>query len=299
VLKILTALNSLLGTIVALLVLALLGVGGWIGLKTYLADKWALQQAQAQLTDREAEVTRLSQDLTARQKEIGELSGQVQRQATQIVALNKDLEAKQQEIERLQAVVKLLKLNQRVAQIHVLGQERSEDGKELRTTFSFVEVNEEGRPIEQAKTFTIKGDVVYVDAWVVKFDYAHLEQSDPLRSTSICLFRRVFGEDQRPADGFVLDAVGSQPAAYRTGGKPSEFEQQIWSRFWEYANNPTLAKQAGVRAAHGEAPSIKLLPGRSYRVLLQVAGGLSIDPPENEGKDERLRTKEGRSTKDE
>lgn len=286
-LKILTALNSLLGTIVALLVLALLGVGGWFGLKTYLADKWALQQTQAKLTAQEAEVTRLSQDLQARQKEIGELNGQVQLQATQIVALNKDLEVKQQEIERLQAVVKLLKLNQRVAQIRVLGQERSEDGKEFRTKFSFVEVNEEGHPIEQAKTFTIKGDIVYVDAWVVKFDFAHLEQNDPLRSTSICLFRRLFGEDQRPADGFVLDAVGSQPAAYRTGGKPSEFEQQIWSRFWEYANNPALAKQAGVRAAHGEAPSIKLLPGKRYRILLQVAGGLSIAPPEEDrGKDE-------------
>lgn len=294
-LKILTALNSLLGTVVALLILALLTIGGWVGLKTYYAEKWALKETQAKLADQEAQVKTLSQDLEARQKEVlrlgadlktsqrevGRLTETVEKQTAEIVVLNKDLEAKQVEIDRLQTVVKLLKLDHRVALITVLDQKRSDDGKELRTKFNFVEVNEEGRPLEAPRVFEIKGDVVYLDAWVVKFGFDYLEQGDPLRSASICLFRRIFGESQPPSEGFALDADRKAPAAYRTGGKPSEFEQQIWSRFWEYANNPTLAKQAGVRAAHGEAPSIKLLPGKRYRVVLQAAGGLRIDPPED------------------
>ncbi len=279
-LKILTALNSLLGTVLALIILALLGAGAWIGLKTYYAEKWALKEAQAKLADQEAQVKTLSQDLTIKQEELSRLTQTVKTQATEISALNKALEAKQSEIERLQTVVALLKLDHRVALITVLDQKHSGDDKELHTKFSFVEVNEEGRPLEKPRVFEIKGDIVYLDAWVVKFGFDYLEQGDPLRSTSICLFRRIFGESQPPSEGFVLDADHKPPTAYRTGGKLSEFEEQIWSRFWEYANNPTLAKQAGVRAAHGEAPSIKLLPGKRYRVVLQATGGLRIDPPE-------------------
>lgn len=294
-LKLLNALNSLLATLLMLAVVALLGVGAWVGLRTYSGDKWALQETQAKLADREARIAGLSQEMAAKQKElqrlgtelksrqqeVDRLGQQVRQQATEIAALHHDLEAQRRQIERLQAVIKMLKLDHRIAQIAVLGQERSDDGKVVSTTLSFVEVNEEGRPLETPRKFTIKGDVVYLDAWVVKFDLDYLEQGDPLRSTSICLFRRIFGEAQRPAEGFVLDVVGSQPAAYRSGGKPSEFEQEIWSRFWEYANDPALAKQSGVRAAHGEAPSIKLLPGKRYRVVLQAAGGLRIDPPED------------------
>lgn len=294
VLKILNALNSLVGGLLTLALLGTLGFGGWFVYRTYYARQLALEETQAKLADQEAEAKKLAQDLEAKQKEVqrlgadlttsqkevGRLTKTVQRQTAEIVSLNKDLEAKRVEIERLQTVVKLLKLDHRVALITVLDQKRSDDGTQVHTKFSFVEVNEEGRPLEEPRVFEIQGDVVYLDAWVVKFGFDYLEQGDPLRSTSICLFRRIFGESQAPSEGFALDTGGNAPAAYRTGGKPSEFEQQIWSRFWEYANNPTLAKQAGVRAAHGEAPSIKLLPGKRYRVVLQATGGLRIDPPE-------------------
>jgi hypothetical protein len=86
----------------------------------------------------------------------------------------------------------------------------------------------------------------------------------------------VFGESQPPVEGFELDPVGAQPTAYRRGGRVSEWEQQLWDRFWEYANDPTKAQQEGVRAAHGEAPFIKLAPKKSYRIELRASGGLSI-----------------------
>jgi hypothetical protein len=56
----------------------------------------------------------------------------------------------------------------------------------------------------------------------------------------------------------------------------NDAEREIWGKFWEYANNPELAGQAGIRAAHGEAPSIKLMPGKSYRVSLRASAGLEI-----------------------
>ncbi len=60
----------------------------------------------------------------------------------------------------------------------------------------------------------------------------------------------------------------------------SPLERDIWANFWEYANSPNKARQAGVRAVHGEAPSIRLQPGRKYKVELRASGGLSIVPEE-------------------
>jgi hypothetical protein len=121
--------------------------------------------------------------------------------------------------------------------------------------------------------------VVYVDSWVAKFADDYVEMGDPLRSTSICLFRRLFGEAQNPSDGFVLDPVGSRPTAYRNGGKMSDLEREIWSKFWEYANDPALAEEVGIRAIHGEAPYTKLVPGKRYKVNLRSSDGLSFDLP--------------------
>ena len=58
----------------------------------------------------------------------------------------------------------------------------------------------------------------------------------------------------------------------------SPLERDIWANFWEYANSPAKSKQAGLRAAHGEAPSIRLELGKRYRVELRASAGLSIVP---------------------
>jgi hypothetical protein len=132
------------------------------------------------------------------------------------------------------------------------------------------------------------GDKIYVDYWVVKFEDQYVEQADLDRSTSICLFRKIYGEFQNPADGYVLDAVGSRPTAYARGGRMSDFEEQIWSDFWDIAHDPARAKQNGIRAAHGEAVYTELRPGKTYRLELRASGGLSIAPA-----DTTQRTKPG------
>ena len=128
----------------------------------------------------------------------------------------------------------------------------------------------------EPRTLTVKGDLVYVDYWVVKFSDESVEAGDPLRGTSICLFRRIFGEHQNPVDGYVLDAVGSRPVGYGSGREPTEFETEIWVQFWELANNPKLAKAHGVRAAHGQAVSMKLQPGKYYVLEQRLTGDMTI-----------------------
>ncbi len=285
-LKVLTALNNLLGALIGLAVVGLLSAGGWFVFQNYYAERWKAQEAERTLAAREAEIDALRADLLDRSRALDEAEQTIGAQAAQIGLLEEDVAAKAIQIEQLETAVALLKVDHRVAQVSVVSQQGSAAEGDLTTTFSFVELSERGEPIDRPRVFTIEGDVVYIDAWVIKFDDEHVELADPLRATSVCLFRRVFGERQQPSEGFPLDAVGSRPAPYRSGKPMSELEREIWEQFWEYANDPGRARDAGVRAAHGEAPSIKLLPNLRYRVLLRSSGGLSIVPeaaPPGEG----------------
>ena len=248
----LTSLANLFRGIASLGIVAFVGIASWLGYSVYrehyqLSDN--LREAKEQLAEKSAEVDRL----------------------------NIDLADKIKKIEQLQVAMRLLKVDHRLAEMIVLSQEPpGAAGDQLTTRIEFVEVNEQGQRIEEPRQFAIKGDTAYIDAWVVKFADSLVESGDPLRATSICLFRRLFGEFQEPTDGFSIDPVGTRPAAYARGGGSSDFERQIWADFWEYANNPAKAEKQGIRAAHGEAPSIKLQPGRLYKIQLRASGGLSI-----------------------
>lgn len=230
-----SSLAGLVRGLVSLMILGLLGAGGWIAYQIY--DERA--QLDRELREKTAEVARLDQ-----------------------------------ENQRLDLAIRLLKVDHRVAEIEVLDQTQQQDRP--RTKFQFVELSKDGSPLGEKKVFTIEGETIYVDAWVIKYSDALVEGGDPLRSTSVCLFRRVFGEYQEPSEGFPLDAAGARPSVYSQGNELSPLERDIWANFWEYANNPAKAKQAGLRAAHGEAPSIRLEQGKRYRVELRASAGLSI-----------------------
>jgi hypothetical protein len=247
------SLTNLIRAIASIAVAAIFGTAGYFGYQ-------ALHSRDAELAakDRELETSR-----------------------RRIEELDRDVAAKQQEIVRLNAVVKLLKVDHRVAQIIVLDQGPTQDKNAVSTRIRFAEVDAAGSPIGEPQEFTIKGDVAYVDAWVVKFKDEFVEKADALRGTSICIFRRLFGEHQAPEDGFSLDPVGSRPAAYSHGHEMTELEREIWSTFWDIANDPNQADKLGVRAAHGEAPSIKLVKGRKYKIDLRASGGLTITPEDN------------------
>jgi hypothetical protein len=132
--------------------------------------------------------------------------------------------------------------------------------------------------MSEPKQFELPGDVIYIDNWIVKFDDSYIEKGDIQRGTSLCLFRRIFSEEQTPNDGFPLDEVGMRPQAYSRGGAMTEFEKELWSDFWEFANNRSKAAEQGIRAANGEAVSIKVRENTSYSVSLRASGGLSISP---------------------
>jgi hypothetical protein len=236
---------SLLRSLVMLAVLGVVGVASWFGYDA-LTSRSTLE---AKLHERDAEVAKLT-DKVAKQTE---------------------------RIEQLDLALRLLKRDHRLAHLTVVDQWESPEKKQM-TKVRFVEVDDDDRPIDKPREFTIEGDIVYVEAWIVKYLDQYVEKGDPARGTSICLFKRLYGEHQEPSEGFVLDSARSRPAAYDSGIEMPKFEREIWERFWDFANDPNKAQLAGIRAAHGEAPFVKLLPDTTYLIELRASDGLTIKP---------------------
>ena len=200
-LETLKTLNSITRTGLTIVIVGGIAGGGWWGYRTIDSGKRnardqaaALEQAHRDLEDR-------TLALAARDRLVAEQTRELDRLGT-------DLQESKLRVDQLSTAMQLLKVDQRLARLTVIDQGPDPETGRLSTTVEWVELNEAGRPLDEPRVFTISGDVVYVDNWVVKFDEAYIEAADELRSTTLVLFRRIFGEHQQPTDGYVLDRVG-------------------------------------------------------------------------------------------
>jgi hypothetical protein len=266
-----STLNSVVRTFLAVVLVGGAGFASLVAWRTYNEGDIAkedLKEAQTQLADATKKITEYEAELNTSRVKLKE-------QGEEIVALNEDIKIKDAEIERQATAMRLLKRDQRLAIVSVLDQ-KEVDG-ELQTTIRWVEVNDQNQPIDQPRTFTLDGDIVKVDSWIVKFDDKYIEQEDLIRGTSIVLFKGIYGEFPTREEVNVLDEPGALPSAYRAG-QVSDFERQIWQDFWEIANDPEKAEQMGIRAAHGEVVYNKVRPGMKYKIELRASGGLTMKP---------------------
>jgi multidrug efflux pump subunit AcrA (membrane-fusion protein) len=269
--EIIGAIHHLMRTLLALAVLAGLTAVAYVGYRAY--------QAQQQAADAQAAALAQSQQaLASAQQQLDEARQQIASQAAELAARQAQIAQLEATVQRLETALHYLKIDHRVARFTAIDQTRDEATGEISTLVEFVELNDEGHPIDTPKQFRIRGDIVYIDGWVVKFEDKYVEQADLERGTSLLLFKRIFGSGQKPDDGYPLDEIGSAPRAYARGGKMSEFEKKIWDDFWAIANDPERARQLGIRAAHGGAPFMKVEKGRSYRILLRASGDPTIVP---------------------
>ncbi|MBE6428868.1 MAG: hypothetical protein E7028_09900 [Planctomycetaceae bacterium] len=183
---------------------------------------------------------------------------------------------------QLELANRYLKTDFRKARIEVLEQkfDSANPQKVLETKIRFTEFDSDtGSIVARPAEFTVRGDMIYVDALIVKFDDVFVEAGDFLKNRSLVSFQRIFGEEQAPSDGYRIDAEHQIPAVYRSGNEndeASELEKQIWENFWDISNDPERQKELGIRAIHGEAPAQRLEPGRLYYLELRASGGLSF-----------------------
>lgn len=291
----LQTINSVIRTMLGLVVVGGIGAASWYGYQTFTSADRELEDAQQALADKDEklaesrlqletsknEIKQQKEQLKQKDVEIADKAATINEQAGEIVDLNEDIKEKEIEIDRLDTALRLHKVKRRLARITVRDVIKKPDTGKTYSQIEFVELNELGDPIDKPKAFELEGDLVYVDYKVVKFDDKYIEVADLERGTSICTFNRIFGEFQKPHEGFYLDEPGQRLGAYSRGSVMSDFEKKIWDDFWNIANDPPKADELGIRAIHGEAVSIKVRKGIAYMITIRASGSPEIEAVEN------------------
>lgn len=185
----------------------------------------------------------------------------------------------EEEKRELQSIVQRLTDERRVAEM-IVTEQRATPDKGIETTLLFVEQARDGSPLP-AKSFTVKGDEVWVAGLSIRFEQGFLEKNDALRGRGIFLFTKMFGQNQTPAQGLAVDEPGKIPDVYRGDPKDvarvSEFEKDLWGNFWRLVDDKTFRAEKGVATAGGKAVYFKAAPERLYRVTLDASGNPSLD----------------------
>jgi len=269
--------NAFLRTIV---IAGLVGLGGFW---SFFLHRQVTEHERS-LEARDQKIETMTVALEAGERRIVELDQAVAEKDATIKVQTATIETQEATIEEQEAAIEelevsmyLLKVDLRLAKIEVLDQRGNPDNPdELETRLRFIELTPEGKPIGPGREIVVQGRYVYLESLVIKFDDTYVEHGDFLRGSSVCMFRRIFGENQRPSEGEALDPESAWPMPYSAEEGTSPFYEDLWKRFWDYANDPELARSKGVRAIHGEAPFVEMRPGKTYRVELRSSGGLTI-----------------------
>ena len=215
-------------------------------------------------------------------QELGSLRSENETLTQENLGLTQENQELTQENQKLSVANHYLMRDFRTARVEVLEQtmDPEDPNKILETKIRFTEFDPvTGAIAAKPAEFSVAGDMIYVDALVVKFDKIFVETADLLRNRSLDSFQRIFGENQAPSQGFRVDQDGTIPPVYRSSDKDEEvaaFEKEIWENFWAISNDRAKQKELGIHAIHGEAPSQRLQPGRIYYLDLRASSGLSF-----------------------
>lgn len=265
--------NSVVRTAIIAVLVAIVGFGGYFGYVTLiqplLKDRQALAKAESLLEATQADLSVSKQKLLAAEDKISEQVETIKEQSVQITMLA-------EKIEKLEIAMRLLKVDHRLAQITVNKIIEDPKTKEIKTRITLQEINDEGNPIDDPREFEVDGREVFLQCWLAKFEDKYVEQNDNLRSTTLCMFKSVYGNDQAPSTGHRIEKPWTRPQAYASGSKMSEFEETIWQDFWTIANDATKSKELGIRAIHGQSVSFQAVEGKTYTIKLRASDGLSV-----------------------
>ena len=200
-------------------------------------------------------------------------SDQQQEAIAELRQLNADMHARLAARDRM---IERLGRARRLAHVRILDQRLDPRGKVAETDLLFIELDDDGSELAR-QSFTIPGDVLFIDAWTVKFSHDSVATGHPLFGHALILLRRVYSDRMAPIDGLPIDTPGAIPPAYATSDH-GRFEQRVWADFWRIAGDARLAESMGVRVAQGEAVYKNVSPGQSFALCVDATGGMSLTP---------------------
>ena len=163
-----------------------------------------------------------------------------------------------------------LKREDQIGYAKVIKQE-TKDG-ELITTLRFVETARDNKLKKiLEKEYIISGDIIHFDALIVKFGSKMVMDG---RTKALYLWRRVYGENMTPAEGFPIEEPGVEPQRYKDllAALPIENRKMFWSEIWELANDTEKLTQYDIDAIYGNAVYWKLREGLIYVFKINSTG---------------------------
>lgn len=176
------------------------------------------------------------------------------------------------ENKQLKGAITNLTAEEQIGYAKVISQEKRDAS--VITTLKFVETarNDKLKKIVE-KDYTIEGDIVHFDALIVKFSDKMVMDG---KQRAMYLWRRVYGEDMAPQDGFPIESTGSEPARYADllSRLPIKQRELFWSSIWDLANDPDKLKEYGITAVYGNVLYSRLKPGLIYVFKISPAGQL-------------------------
>lgn len=174
------------------------------------------------------------------------------------------------ENKQLKQAITNLSSEDQIGYAKVIAQE-TRDG-ELFTTIRFVETarNDKLTKILE-KEYTIAGDIVHFDALIVKFGNKMVMDG---KMRALYLWRRVYGEQMTPQEGFAIEQAGAEPQRYKDLLEllPAGDRNMFWSHIWDLANDPEKLKQYDIDAIYGNAVYSKLRKGLIYVFKINSTG---------------------------
>lgn len=123
------------------------------------------------------------------------------------------------------------------------------------------------------KEFEIEGDVVHFDAIIVRFGQEVVMEGE---EKALYLWRRVYGENMSPSEGFAIEEPGAPPARYADlSAKLSLKDRELfWDEIWALSDDPDRLRDVGVRAIYGNVTYKRLQPGLIYVFKIDASGGV-------------------------
>jgi hypothetical protein len=190
-------------------------------------------------------------------------------------ASKRDVETQRKRAEEFKLFADRLKATHRVAEVIVRDPAYSSGGL-VGEWLVFTELDENGNELN-SREYWIEGKQAHIDAEVIKFDKSKVEQGDLLKGQSLVLFRSLYDSKTSPDRAKEIDKEGEIPPIYRTHtGAASDFEKDLWAKFWDLANDPEYRKSKDVSNAQGESVWRDFEFGYKYKITVDAAGGLNI-----------------------
>jgi hypothetical protein len=183
------------------------------------------------------------------------------------IATIQELLAENKELK--QAITNLSREDQ-IGYAKVIRQETREG--ELLTTIRFVETARDDKLQKiLEKEYTVAGDIIHFDALIVKFGNKMVLDG---KMRALYLWRRVYGEQMTPQEGFAIEDAGVEPQRYKDLLKllPAEQRQMFWLHIWDLANDPEKLARYDIEAIYGNAVYSRLRKGLIYVFKINSTG---------------------------